>query len=83
MQWKLKSCIKSLRYQAKFHHTKVNYFFINDNPYNFEFFMTGHSDTKFQIAGLKWQMEFTFKKFGLYLRFTFGQIKHKWVRSAN
>ena len=40
-------------------------------------------DEKFQIPGLKWQMEFTFKKFGLYLRFTFGQIKHKWVRSPN
>lgn len=62
----------------------MNYFYINDNPYNFEFFMTGHSDAKFQIAGLKWQMEFTFKKFDLYLRFTFGQIKHtKWVRSPN
>ena len=40
-------------------------------------------DEKFQIPGLKWQMEFTFKKFGLYLGFTFGQIKHKWVRSTN
>lgn len=28
-------------------------------------FMTGHSDAKFQIAGLKWQMKLTFKKFGL------------------
>ena len=61
----------------------MNYFYTNDNPYNFEFFMTGHSDAKFQIAALKWQMEFTFKKFGLYLRFTFEKIKHKWARSPN
>ena len=31
-------------------------------------FMTGHFDAKFQIAGLKCQMEITFKKFGLFLR---------------